>query len=58
MLSARFDELLSELLRAYVAYDSLPRRPDTVANLAHARWYLEAVRNDIAEERDRLGRVG
>jgi hypothetical protein len=59
MLSRRFDELLSELLQAFVAYDSMSRQPDTVAvaNLAYARQYLDAVRNDIAEERERLERV-
>jgi hypothetical protein len=54
VLSPRFDELLAELLQAFVAYEQIPRQPETVANLAYARWYLEAVRKDIAEERERL----
>ena len=58
MLNPRFDELLAELLQAFVAYSQIPRRPDTVAKLAHGRWYLEAVRKDIAEERERLERSG
>ncbi len=54
MLSRRFDELMAELLRAYVAYHRLPRSPETVTQLAHARFYLEDVRRDIAEEREAI----
>ena len=52
MLSPRFEDLLDELLMASKSYHRIPRTPDTVVQLAHARWYLEAVRADIASERE------
>ncbi len=52
MLSRRFDDLLDDLLMASAAYHGIPRNPETVPHLAQARWYLEAVRTDIAAERE------
>lgn len=57
MLSPRFEDLLDELLLASSSYHRIPRTPDAVVQLAHARWYLEAVRADIAEERELLTRA-
>ncbi len=54
MLSQRFEDLLDELLLASASYHRIPRTPDSVVQLAHARWYLEAVRADITEERELL----
>ena len=57
MLSPRFEDLLDELLLASGSYHRIPRTPDAVVQLAHARWYLESVRAEIAEERALLTRV-
>lgn len=56
MLSPRFENLLDELLLASASYHRIPRNPEAVVQLAHARWYLETVRAEIAEEREILTR--
>lgn len=57
MLSPRFEDLLEELLLASASYHRIPRTPEAVVQLAHARWYLEVVRAEIAEERELLAQV-
>ncbi len=52
MLTRRFEELLPQLLEAFVAYDDVPRTPDHVCELAAARAALDDLRSAIAEERD------
>ena len=52
MLSERFEQLFRRLVGAFLRYDDTPRSTATVVALATARTELEALRKEIATERE------
>lgn len=52
MLSERFEHLFRRLIGAFIRYDGVPRTSATVVTLATARTELDALRTQIAVERD------
>ncbi len=58
MLSERFERLFRRLVVAFLRYDDAPRTPTSVIGLAAARADLDAVRREIATERESVLGLG
>ncbi len=54
MLTERFSRLFSRLVVRWSQYQSAPRDPARVTDLAAARIALDEVRSEIAQERARI----
>lgn len=54
MVSNRFDRLFRRLVAAFRHHQDVPRTIANIADLGSARWELEAARNAIADERERM----
>ena len=52
VVSRRFDRLFRRLASARVAYESVPRTPERLPELARRRAELDRARDEIAEERE------